>query len=306
MDTNVIITGGGGFIGSHLVDMYVRDQCNVTVIDNFSTGEHFVEGRNKTLLSCDLSTSQNMSEVERALESADIVLHMAGSVGVKYIDNDPRGTLRNSFNINNNMFPLFEKYNNRVIFASTSEVYGETNEAHETDTLKIGSPDTLRWGYACGKLMSEFLLRTYNFPSTIVRFFNVTGHGQLSAYGMVLPTFVERAQQNVDIVVHGDGNQTRTFCDVRDAIQMIKLLTADQHTGEIYNIGNPANTLTIRELAELVINLSASSSRVVYKQYEDCFSHEFGEIYKRKPNIDKVSKYFKPIHTIENIINSML
>jgi UDP-glucose 4-epimerase len=306
MDTNVIITGGGGFIGSHLVDMYVRDQCNVTVIDNFSTGEHFVEGRNKTLLSCDLSTSQNMSEVEQALESADIVLHMAGSVGVKYIDNDPRGTLRNSFNINNNMFPLFEKYNNRVIFASTSEVYGETNEAHETDTLKIGSPDTLRWGYACGKLMSEFLLRTYNFPSTIVRFFNVTGHGQLSAYGMVLPTFVERAQQNVDIVVHGDGNQTRTFCDVRDAIQMIKLLTADQHIGEIYNIGNPANTLTIRELAELVINLSASSSRVVYKQYEDCFSHEFGEIYKRKPNIDKVSKYFKPIHTIENIINSML
>ena len=306
MDTNVVITGGGGFIGSNLVDMYIQDQCAVTVIDNFSTGEHFIQGRNKTLISCDLSTSRNTPEVERALESADIVLHMAGSVGVKYIDNDPRGTLRNSFDINNNMFPLFEKYNNRVVFASTSEVYGETNEAHETDTLKIGSPDTLRWGYACGKLMSEFLLRTYNFPSTIVRFFNVTGYGQLSTYGMVLPTFVERAQQNVDIIVHGDGNQTRTFCDVRDAIQMIKILTTEQHIGEIYNIGNPNNALTIRELAELVINLSTSNSDVIYKQYEDCFSHEFGEIYKRKPNIDKISKYYKPKHTIENIINSML
>ena len=225
---------------------------------------------------------------------------------MKYIDNDPRGTLRNTFNINNNMFPLFEKYNSRVIFASTSEVYGDTNDARETDTLKIGSPDTLRWGYACSKLMSEFILRTYDFPSTIVRFFNVTGAGQLSTHGMVLPTFIERANQNIDIIVHGDGNQTRTFCDVRDAVQMIKTLTTDQHIGEIYNVGNPNNVLSVRELAELVINLSKSKSKIIYRQYEKCFSREFGEIYTRRPNIDKISKHCKPEHSIEDIIISML
>ena len=118
---------------------------------------------------------------------------MASSVGVKHVDEHPKGSLRISFNINNNLFPLFEHYNSRVIFASSSEVYGDTEDAKETDTLKIGSPDTLRWGYACGKLMSEFLLKTYSFPSTIVRFFNVSGPGQLYNYGMVLPTFIKNA-----------------------------------------------------------------------------------------------------------------
>lgn len=306
MGKRVVITGGGGFIGSHLVDAYVRERCHVTVIDNFSTGEHYTEGYNKVLLPFDLSLSQDMSMIEQSLEEADVVFHMAGSVGVKYIDKDPQGTLRNSFDINNNMFPLFEKYNNRVIFASTSEVYGNTDEARETDTLKIGSPETLRWGYACGKLMSEFILRTYNFPSTIVRFFNVTGRGQLGKHGMVLPTFIDLVKQEADIVVHGDGSQTRTFCDVRDAINMLKLLVDDQHVGEIYNVGNPDNVLSIRELAERVIKLSNAKSRVIYKKYEDCFSKEFGEIYKRKPNIDKVAKYYQPVYSIEDIIMSML
>lgn len=306
MGNRVVITGGGGFIGSHLVDRYVRDRYHVTVIDNFSTGEHFVDGYNKSLLPFDLSVSQDMSMIEQALEAADIVFHLAGSVGVKYIDADPKGTLRNSSNINNNMFPLFEKYKNRVVFASTSEVYGDTEEARETDTLKIGSPDTLRWGYACSKLMSEFILRTYDFPSTIVRFFNVTGPGQLSKHGMVLPSFVESIKMGRDIVVHGDGTQTRTFCDVRDAINMLRLVCEDIHVGEIYNIGNPENILSIRELAEMVINMTGADNNILYKKYDDCFTSEFGEIYKRKPNIDKISKFYKPIYGMKDIISSML
>lgn len=303
---NIVITGGGGFIGSHLVEMHTGRRDHVTIIDNFSTGEKFIEGYNRTVLPFDLSVQQDMSMIEDTLSSADLVYHMAGSVGVKYVDRDPRGTLRNSFNINNNMFPLFEKYNNRVMFASTSEVYGDTEEAKETDTLKIGSPDTLRWGYACAKLMSEFLLKTYTFPHTIVRFFNVTGKGQLSKYGMVLPTFVELAKQDEDIIVYGDGSQYRTFCDIRDAVKMLDILSGDEHVGEIYNIGNTENVLTISQLAKTVISVMNSKSKIVYRPHEDDFSEQFGEIYKRKPNTDKMNQYYIPIHGVPSIIKSMI
>lgn len=306
MGRKIVITGGGGFIGSSLTRLYVDRSDHVTVIDNFSTGEAFIEGYNRTVLPFDLSVNHDTSMIERELAGADLVYHLAGSVGVKYVDSDPRGTLRNSFNINNSMFPLFEKYNNRVVFASTSEVYGETEEAKETDTLKIGSPDTLRWGYACGKLMSEFLLKTYTFPSTIARFFNVTGRGQLSKYGMVLPTFVELAKQNKDIVVYGDGKQFRTFCDIRDAVHMLDIISDEWHVGEIYNIGNTSNVLTISQLAETVIDVIGSKSKIIYRPHADDFSDQFGEIYKRKPNTDKINQYFTPIHDVRSIIKSMV
>lgn len=306
MDRRIVITGGGGFIGSNLAELHTGRRDHVTIIDNFSTGEKFIEGYNRTVLPFDLSVQQDMSMIEDVLSGADLVYHMAGSVGVKYVDHDPRGTLRNSFNINNNMFPLFEKYNNRVIFASTSEVYGNTEEARETDTLNIGSPDTLRWGYACAKLMSEFLLKTYAFPHTIVRFFNVTGKGQLSKYGMVLPTFVELAKQDEDIIVYGDGTQYRTFCDIRDAVNMLEIVSGDGHIGEIYNIGNTENVLTISQLAETVISVMNSKSKIVYRSHDDDFSEHFGEIYKRKPNTDKMNQYYTPIHGTPSIIKSMI
>lgn len=306
MNRKIVITGGGGFIGSHLVEWHVSCRDHVTVIDNFSTGDKFIEGHNRTVLPFDLSVQQDMSMIEDALSDADLVYHMAGSVGVKYVDQDPRGTLRNSLNINNNMFPLFERYNNRVIFASTSEVYGDTEEARETDTLKIGSPDTLRWGYACAKLMSEFLLKTYTFPHTIARFFNVTGKGQLSKYGMVLPTFVELAKQDEDIIVYGDGMQYRTFCDIRDAVNMLDIVSRDDHVGGIYNIGNTENVLTISQLAETVICVMSSKSKIVYRSHNEDFSEQFGEIYKRKPNTDKMNQYYTASHDIRSIIKSML
>lgn len=306
MDRKIVITGGCGFIGSNLTKLYLDRGDHVTIIDNFSTGEAFIKGHNRTIIPFDLGVNQDTLIIERELAEADLVYHLASSVGVKYVDSDPQGTLRNSFNINNNMFPLFEKYNNRVVFASTSEVYGETEEAKETDTLKIGSPDTLRWGYACGKLMSEFLLKTYTFPSTIARFFNVTGRGQLSKHGMVLPTFVELAKQNKDIVVYGDGKQFRTFCDIRDAVHMLDTISDECHVGEIYNIGNSDNVMTITELAETVVNVTGSFSSIVYKKHSEEFSPDFGEIYKRKPNTDKIYKFYEPKHDVESIIRSML
>tara|TARA_B100002019_G_scaffold282217_1_gene287209 strand:- start:2569 stop:3492 length:924 start_codon:yes stop_codon:yes gene_type:complete len=303
----IVITGGNGFIGKHLADHYLKNGDYVYSIDNYNTsvkpGDSYIKP-GLTSVSFDLSTPPD-DTIKHIIRSADIVYHLASSVGVKYIDNSPRETIRNSMDINNNMFPLFEEFQSRVVFASSSEVYGDTEYASETDTLKIGSPDTLRWGYACGKLMSEFLLKSYTFPSTIARFFNVTGVGQLSSHGMVLPTFVELVNREENIVVYGDGMQYRSFCDIRDAVQMLDIISGSDHVGEIYNIGNPDNTVTIKQLAEQVIMIINKDVQILYKPYDVAFSKDFGEIYKRRPNIDKISKFYHPKFTIRDIIESM-
>lgn len=302
---NVVITGGTGFIGSHLSIMHEARGDTVVIIDNLSTSYLSSDLGNKEFIHFDLSSDDYKRTIEPVLESADLVYHMASSVGVKYVDNDPKGTLRNSFNINNNLFPLFEKYNNRVVFASTSEVYGDTTEAREADTLKIGSTDTLRWGYACGKLMSEFLLKTYDCRSTVVRFFNVTGPGQLPDHGMVMPTFIKGIKENKDLIVYGDGLQSRTFCDIRDATTALDMISGVEHIGETYNIGNPENNITIKSLAEKVINMTSATSKIIYRDYHTDFSDNHGEIYERKPNIDKLSRYYIPCFSIQDIIESM-
>ena len=319
---NIVITGGFGFIGSNLMSYYLKKGDNVTVIDNLSTSsnqhvssicsDQCFNTHKLKFISLDLSeegskTSNAWREFRECLSRSDVVYHLAGSVGVRYIDNDPRGTLQNTFKINNNMFPLFECNQCKVIFASTSEVYGDTNNAKETDKLSIGPPTTLRWGYACSKLMSEFLLRTYTFPSIVTRFFNVTGKGQLPDHGMVLPSFIQNAKEHTDIIIHGDGKQTRTFCDIRDAVEMLVLLAQDSdHIDQIYNIGNPNNTITIHDLATLVIEMTSSKSKIKFTSYQDSFSNEFGEIFHRKPDTEKIEKIYKSKYNIEDIINSMI
>ena len=306
MDREIVITGGAGFIGSNLANMYLSRGDNVTVVDNFSTSKEDFSNPEIKIIRCDLSISSEMDKIDKVICDADIIYHMASSVGVKYIDKQPQKAIRNSFVINNNIFPIFEKYKSRVIFGSTSEVYGNTTTAKETDVLKIGSPDTLRWGYACGKLMSEFLLKSYNFPSTIVRFFNISGSGQLSDHGMVIPTFINKAKMNDDIIVYGDGMQNRAFCDVRDAVQMLDVVSSEMHVGEIYNIGNDANNITIQELAMNVINNTNSKSKIIHREYSEDYSSNFGEIFQRKPNIDKIKRHYKPKYNIDDIIKSML
>lgn len=303
MGKRIVITGGCGFIGRALATKHIGLGDNVIIIDNLSTGVVYDKCK---VIKADLSEPGQMPLLEQPLARADIVYHLASSVGVKYVDNHPKQSLRNSLHINLNIFPLFEKYSNRVIFASTSEVYGDTNEAKETDKLQIGSPDVLRWGYSCCKLMSEFLLKTYSFPSTVVRFFNVTGKGQLHEYGMVLPTFINDIKNNRNLTVYGDGNQFRTFCDIRDAVEMLIILTNDEHTGETYNIGNPQNTLTINQLARNVLKICACDLQIDHKEYAEEFSDQFGEIYMRKPNTDKVGKYYSCQYNIDDIIMSML
>jgi UDP-glucose 4-epimerase len=301
----VLITGGMGFIGQSLIENLENE---IIVIDNLNTSEYKKRERVE-FHNIDLSnpSKEEIEKIEEILKEVKLVYHFASSVGVKYIDKNPESTLLNSFKINNILFPLFEKYKVKVIFASTSEVYGETQNAKETDTLKIGSPDKLRWGYACSKLMSEFLLKAYKFESVIVRFFNVTGPKQLSNYGMVLPTFIEKAKKNEEIIIYGDGEQYRSFCDIRDAIEMLKEVGFNENcNNEIYNIGNERNTINIKSLALKVIELTNSKSEIKFKNYKDDFSDEFGEIYERKPNTEKITKLYKSKYNLEELIKSMI
>lgn len=311
---NILITGGLGFIGSHLAKSYLAEGHFVTITDNCSTScksstSSLLNHPSINFIRMNLASAsgKDLAILDRAIKNADLVQHFASSVGVKYIDKNPKVAIRNNININQTLFPLLEKYQKKLIFASSSEVYGENSNAKETDDLKIGSPNVLRWGYSCSKLMSEFLLKTYTFPHVILRLFNITGKGQLNNHGMVLPSFVEKATKKETLTIYGDGTQYRSFCDIRDAISMIKILSSDnKHIGEIYNIGNSQNTLSIKELASLVLKKTNSQSKVDFESFENSFTKESKDIQQRRPNTEKISKIYSCKYTMDHLVESML
>lgn len=310
---NILITGGFGFIGSHLTKHYLSQGHTVNVIDNLSTSSCEQAAKLINLEHSHLNfhyfdlSRPNDKFLDNIIQATDLIYHLASPVGVKYIDSCPQRAIRESISINHNLFPLVEKHQKKLVFASTSEVYGETDEALETDSLKIGSPDILRWGYACSKLMSEFLLRSYSFPNVIVRIFNVTGRGQLSEHGMVLPTFIDSLLKGDPLLIYGDGGQYRSFCDIRDAVAILTLLgEGDVHNGEIYNLGNPSNTLTINELATLVLKTANSTLPIHFKPFKDQFSSHSQDIIKRKPNTVKIQQYYQFKYSLRDTIEDML
>ncbi len=300
---NILITGGAGFIGLNLYKQLKERGHEVTIIDNYSTSNKIDAVTNKDVYKLDLSNEKKLPLIDMLVKSADIVYHFASSIGVAYIDKNPSSTLQNSFSINNILFPLFEKYQPKVIYASTSEVYGsKSTPAKETDDLVIGCPTTARWGYACSKLMSEFLIKSYTFNYTIVRFFNVTGKGQLPNYGMVMPKFVNAAMKNEDITIYGDGQQIRSFCDIRDAVNVLERLLTEQED-EILNIG-ALNITTIMSLAHQVIQETNSSSKIILKPFEDEFKNS-KDIDFRIPDLSKQREFYKTQYDIADIIRSM-
>ena len=243
-------------------------------------------------------------ELVRLIQKHQRVYHFAGSVGVEYIDKDPSGTLANNIALNNKLIPIFKDARRHVIFSSTSEIYGN-GPFNEDDNASIGPSSKLRWGYAASKLMMEFQLRAENINHTTVRFFNVVGPGQLADYGMVLPRFIKAAKNNEDLIVYGDGNQVRSFCHVADAVDA--LIRVSEINGEIFNIGND-EPITIGRLAERVIELSGSSSKIVYVPYEQAFSKNHGDIIKRVPDITKIKTLtgYVPQYRLDDIIKDML
>jgi len=311
---NVLITGGAGFVGSSLAKSLVEDGHDVSIVDNFATSKisNLLDIYDKiSFFEIDLADLEHECkiDIEYLISKADVVYHLAASIGVKLIQEDPSNTLHNSLNINRNLFPLFEKYHSKVIFSSTSEVYGETKRkmgSLETDHLEIHPPQKPRGSYACSKLMSEFLLKSYTFPSVIVRFFNIVGPTQLPDFGHVLPRFIEQVRKDLMLTVYGDGQQVRSFCDIRDAVEMLKLLMDAEHDGEIYNIGNDKNICTMNELADTCIRAGGNGNYVNHITFDEAFGKQFEEIYIRYPNTDKIKQYYECKYSLDDIIESIL
>lgn len=302
-----LILGGAGFIGQHLTKRLLVDGDEVTVIDNLKTSSITLDEYScfddfKFIKQDILDMSDD--ELLDIFEQHDRIYHLAGSVGVEYIDKHPSESLFNNTRLTEKLIPLFQRAGKQVVYSSTSEIYGN-GPFHEEANASIGPSSKLRWGYACSKLMTEFMIRASNFPYTIVRFFNVVGPGQLGDYGMVLPRFVQSAKEGKDLTVYGTGEQVRSFCHVSDAIDC--LIKVSEHSNQLFNIGN--NTpITINELAERVIEESKSSSKIVHVSYEDAFSKNHGDINFRVPDLAKTiaTVNYRPKFDVVDIINSML
>jgi UDP-glucose 4-epimerase len=310
---NYLILGGAGFIGQHLTRALFEQKerhVGVTVIDNLKTSnreclEQFREYKNLfRFIEADLTTIDD-EEFLKIARKHDKIFHLAGSVGVENVDKNPSETLFNNLALANKLIPLFQKLRNRhITFASTSEIYGE-GPFYEEANASIGPSSKLRWGYASAKLTTEFMIRASEFPYTIVRFFNIVGPGQLGDYGMVLPRMIYAAKNNKDIIVYGDGNQVRSFCHIYDAVDgLIKLSNTN---GELFNIGNDL-PISIKDLAQRVIDLSGSQSKIQLVPYEQVFSKHHGDIYKRIPDLTKIKNAigYQPKYGLDDIIKDML
>lgn len=282
----------------------------VTVIDNLKTSrkeslEEFKVYKNLyRFVEADLTTMDD-KELYDIARKHDKIFMLAGSVGVENVDRDPSGTLFNNLALANKLIPLFQRLRNRhVTFSSTSEIYGN-GPFNEESNASIGPSSKLRWGYASAKLTTEFMIRASEFPYTIVRFFNVVGPGQLPDYGMVLPRFINAAKNNEDIIVYGTGEQIRSFCHVKDAIDAIIKLS--DTNGELFNIGND-EPISIKDLAQRVIDISGSQSKIKLVPYEQVFSKHHGDIYNRVPDLTKIKNIiqYQPKYNLDNIIRDML
>jgi UDP-glucose 4-epimerase len=295
---NYLLLGGAGFIGSHLSRTLGEQGHEVIIIDSCVTS-HEPKDR-KNFVKADL----RKLNIETYLHWADVVYFLAGSVGVKNIVENSQKTLFNNLELAMKLVPLFEKYQNKVVFTSTSEVYGDGPFAESANT-SIGSSDQPRWSYAAAKLSTEFLITTGTFPYTILRLFNVVGQGQLGDFGMVLPRFINAAKNNEDLVIHGTGEHIRSFCHVSDALNMIQQV--EKLDNNVFNIGTHY-PVTIRYLAERVIKLANSQSKVVCVPLEEIYQKNYGDISRRVPDLTKLKAHidYNVNYSLDDIIKSML
>ena len=292
-----LVTGGAGFIGSHLTERLLAAGHSVVVADNFSTGSvaNLASVKDDPALKIvELDVAEDQAQVRQLVKECDTVIHLAAAVGVELVVNEPARTISTNVRGTENVLLPAVEFDKRIIAASTSEVYGKSTKEKfsETDDLLIGSPDHSRWSYACSKLLDEFyltaLVQTANLRGTVVRFFNTVGPRQTGRYGMVLPRFVRAALNNEAIPVYGDGGQSRCFCHVHDVIRALIALIDDERTyGEVYNIGSQ-RLVTIRELAELVIRRTDSRSEITVIPYEKAYAKGFEDMRRRMPDTAKI------------------
>ena len=317
----VFITGGAGFIGSHLVKEYLVSGYKVTVLDNLSTGilknlDPIIDNKNLNFIIGDVMDS---SLVDKLVKDSDLVFHLAAVVGVKHVMNNPVDTIRVNILGTENILHSCSSYSRKVLIASTSEVYGKAmqygnfdNGLNEDNDTVMGSTSVRRWSYATSKALDEFLALAYyaekKLPVIIARYFNTVGPGQLGDYGMVVPIFIQKALSGEDIPIFGDGSQKRSFGYVGDAVKCtMKLVDQENSIGEVFNIGNN-NEITINELATKIIHKTKSISKLKYISYDKAYGEGFEDMKRRKPNTTKLEEAigFKPEVGIDQIIDEMI
>jgi UDP-glucose 4-epimerase len=309
----VFITGGAGFIGSHLADHYVNAGHQVTLLDNFSTGSNAnIAHLDSKVTSID-GDIRNVELINQLTKDSDLVLHMAAALGVNTILESPLESMSTNITGSEVVLNAAAKYKKRILIASTSEIYGKNPKQplQETDDRVVGAPQKIRWTYSDAKAIEEamaFALHSEKkLPVTTVRLFNTVGPRQTGRYGMVVPRFVQAALKNEPITVYGDGTQSRVFCHVQDAVAAIALMaTTDSTIGDTYNVGGTSE-VTIQQLAAKVIELTGSTSKITFTPYSDAYPAGFEDIQRRVPDISKIGLAigWAPTKDLQQIISDI-
>ena len=311
----ILITGGAGFVGSHLADKLISQGHQITVIDDLSTGRysniaHLEDTPNFRLI---IDTVLNERLMEELIRETDRVYHMASAVGVKLIMEKPVRTIETIFRGTDVVLGYCSRYRKRVLIPSTSEVYGKGASVpfKEDDDLLTGATDKHRWAYACAKTLDEFLALAHwketRLPVVVVRLFNTVGPRQTGQYGMVVPRFVQSAAKNEPIDVHGDGTQTRCFGHVADVVDGLSRLLESPHCfGHVINLGNDEE-VSIKDLAEKAIAMTGSKSEIRYVSYDEAYGEGFEDMRRRVPNLEKAKRLigYRPTRSLSDIINDV-
>jgi UDP-glucose 4-epimerase len=309
----VLITGGAGFIGSHLADHFVSKGDQVTILDNFSTGakENIAHLSGKiTTVNGDI---RNIDLVEKLTNETDLVLHMAAALGVNTILEAPLESMSTNITGSEVVLTAAAKFNKRIIIASTSEIYGKNPKQplSEGDDRVVGAPQKIRWTYSDAKAIEEAMAfalhQEKKLPVTTVRLFNTVGPRQTGRYGMVVPRFIQAALKNESLTVYGDGTQSRVFCHVDDAVAAIMTLAQTESTiGDVFNVGG-SGEVSIQQLAEKVIAMTKSQSVITHTQYSDAYPAGFEDIQRRVPDISKINQAigWTPTKDLEIIIKDI-
>jgi len=311
----ILITGGAGFIGSHLTDRLVADGHEVTILDNLATGR--VENLSAHLGCSNVTFIEgsilDLSLMDALIKDTEYVFHLAAAVGVFNIVNEPLDSLMINIRGTENVLESAHRYSKPVFVTSSSEVYGKniSNSLRESDDRILGSPVTLRWSYSEAKAIDESLAYAYfvekSLETRIVRFFNTVGPRQLGAYGMVVPRFVRAALDNEPITIYGTGEQTRCFGHVYDAVEaVIRIAFSPNTIGKVINIGNDFE-ISINELAKKVISETGSKSRIVHIPYEEAYGDGFEDMERRVPNIELINQLvgWKPQLDLSTMISDI-
>jgi UDP-glucose 4-epimerase len=310
----VFITGGAGFIGSHLADACIARGDDVTILDNMSTGSSANISHLEGKITVHEGDIRDKDLIEKLVSDSELVLHMAAALGVKNIMEHTIESIDRNFTGSEVVLNAATKFKKRIIIASTSEIYGKNpnQPLHEESDRVVGAPQKIRWTYSDAKALEEAvahtLHKTHGLKVTTVRFFNTVGPRQTGQYGMVVPRFIQSALKNDDIIIYDDGSQSRVFCHVEDAVRAVITLSENDATiGDYFNVGGVGET-TIKELASRIVERTKSKSIIKFIPYSDAYPPGFEDMQRRVPDISKIEKVtdWQPVNTLDKILDDII